>query len=91
MQASLVYWLKAAYRRNTPELASDASAAVDLRAVVRRLSRRWIKRFDDESLNLAQYFATNVQDRSDAMLRTILKKAGFSVEFAMTRKANDVM
>lgn len=91
MQASLVYWLKAAYRRNTPEMASDASPAVDLRAVTKRLSRRWLKRFDEESMSLAQYFATNAQDRSDAMLRSILKKSGFSVEFSMTREANDVM
>lgn len=91
MQASIVYWLKAAYRANAPEMAQDASPAAAMRAAMRKLSRRWQKRFDESSLDLARYFALNAQDRSDAMLKAILKKSGFSVEFKMTAEANDVM
>jgi len=91
MHASLLYWLKAAYRKNQPERAQDASPARDLQEVMRRLSRRWQKRFDEAAPMLANYFATNVQDRTDAMLKAALKHGGFSVQFSMTREMNDVM
>ncbi|MDB5777600.1 MAG: putative phage head morphosis protein [Herbaspirillum sp.] len=91
MQASLVYWLKAAYRANEPEMAQDASPATALRDAMRKLSRRWQKRFDEAAPDLARYFATNAADRSDSALRATLKRCGFAVEFKMTAAANDVM
>ena len=44
MQASLVYWLRAAYRANEPELAQDASPTMMLRRIMARLARRWQQR-----------------------------------------------
>lgn len=89
MADSVDYWLRAAYRANEPEMAQDASPARALTAVVARLRRRWQKRFDEAAPELAQYFATAAVDRSDRTLRAILKRAGFSVKFQMTRAAND--
>lgn len=91
MQASLVYWLKAAYRANEPEMAQDASPAAELRASMKRLTKRWQKKFDDAAPELAKYFATNASQRADSTLKAVLKKAGFSVEFKLTREANDVL
>lgn len=104
MHRSLLHWLRAAYRKNTPEMAADAppdasghepvrqqSPARSLEDVVRRLTRRWQTRFDQAAPELAAYFAKSSADRSDAALRSILRKAGVTVQFKLTRAANDVL
>jgi SPP1 gp7 family putative phage head morphogenesis protein len=89
MQTSLIYWIKAQWRSNTPLLAQDASPAMALRDAIAKLARRWLKQFDDGAPKLAEYFAGNVFSRSDAQLKRILRDAGFSVKFQMTREMND--
>ena len=91
MHASLVYWLRAAYRANTPELAQDQSPAMALREAMRKLARRWQRNFDRGADDLAGWFAMAAADRSDRALKEILRKAGFSVTFTMSAEANDVM
>lgn len=102
MQASIEYWLTASYRQNEPEMAQDApdagggfrlqqSPARALRAAVRRLARRWNKRFDDLSADMAKHFADDAMKHSDNALRSMLKKSGFAVEFKLTAEANDVL
>ena len=91
MQASLVYWITAEYRANPPELAQDESPASALRAAMRKLTRRWQRNFDRAAPKLADYFATAVAARSDTQLRIILREAGISVHWQMTRPANDVL
>ena len=91
MQRSICYWLTAQYRASPPLLAEDASPASELLASMRSLGRRWLKRFDEGAKRLGEYFATTVSKRSDATLKRILKDAGFSVKFKMTRPMNDVM
>lgn len=91
MAGSVAYWIKAAYNQNTPEIAQDESPAAALRNAVRRLARRWLSRFDTAAQELAEYFATAVSRRSDAALKSILKRGGFSVEWKMTRAQNDVL
>jgi len=90
MQASLVYWLRAKYRANAPEIAQDASPAMELRRTIRKLGRRWERNFDRASQELAAYFAQAAQDRTDAQLRDILRRGGFSVRFKATAAQNDV-
>ena len=91
MQASVLRDVTAAYRRKPPEMAADESPAAALRAAIRRLTRRWLKRFDEGAPKLAAWFAQAASKRSDTALRKILKDAGFSVEFKMTAAQNDVM
>jgi uncharacterized protein with gpF-like domain len=99
MHRSLIYWLTAQYRAKEPELATDmspldnggGSPAMSFRDLMRRLSNRWLMRFDRAAPKLAKYFATAAADRSDRALKSILKKGGFSVEFKMTREANDAL
>ena len=91
MQRSICYWLTAQYRATPPLLAADASPAADLIAKLRTLGSRWLARFEDGARKLGEYFATTVSKRSDAALKTILKDAGFSVKFRMTRPMQDVM
>lgn len=91
MSKSTDFWLKAAYRVNPPEMAADESPAMALREAVRRLALRWQKRFDAAAPELARYFATAARERSDKALQSILKRAGFAVEFKLTRSVNDVV
>lgn len=91
MQASTVYWLTASYRANEPRVAQDATPADALKASIRKLSSRWIKRFDGASIKLARYFGTAVEKRSSAALRKILQDAGLSVEFTLTPAMQDVL
>lgn len=91
MQKSLVHWLTAAYRANTPEMARDASPAMSLREAMRKLSSYWQKRFDDAAPELAEYFSKHSLRQVDGAMKAALKKAGFTVDFRLTREANDVM
>lgn len=90
MHRSVAYWVLAKYRANTPEIvAMDASPAMTLRVLMRKLSRRWLKRFDDLAPELATYFADLSTDRSDVALRQAMKRAGWTVKFRPTRAQND--
>lgn len=89
MQRSVEYWLRAAYRANTPEIAQDASPAVELRNAVRRLARRWQRNFDALAPKMASYFASTVNVRSEKALKAAMKKAGWTVEFKYTPAMND--
>ena len=91
MHASIIYWLRAAYRANAPEMAQDASPAATMRTTMRRIARRWEKNFDAGADDLAKWFAISAADRSDKALQATLRKAGFSVKFKMTAEANDVI
>lgn len=94
MNKSVLYWLRTAYDANRPEMANvaqDASPAVFLTQVLKRLARRWEDRFEAYAKKLARYFATEAKDRVDGTLKNILKKSGFAVEFKMTAATNDVM
>lgn len=95
MHASLVYWLKAGYRANppelAPELAQDASPAMTLRDLMNRLAHRWQRRFDDAAPLLARAFADSTLRCADNAFRAKLKDAGFAVEFHLSREANDAM
>jgi len=90
MHCSVIWWLRAAYRADTPVLAQDASPAHALSAAIRKLVRRWQKRFNAAAPQLARYFATDIMQRSDKHLHKILKDSGFTVEFKMTPAMRDV-
>jgi SPP1 gp7 family putative phage head morphogenesis protein len=90
MHRSIRRWVLAQYRRNSPEMAQDESPAAGLRNLLDRLGNAWQRRFDQAAPELADYFATAIKDRTDAALKGILKRAGLTVEFRMSRSVNDV-
>ncbi|CAB3889465.1 hypothetical protein LMG26788_03765 [Achromobacter pulmonis] len=90
MQRSLVYWLTAAYRRNVPEIAQDESPAMALTKMMRRLAKQWQRRFDEAAQPVASEFAETAMSAADVSLRNALRQKGFSVQFQLTRAANDV-
>jgi SPP1 gp7 family putative phage head morphogenesis protein len=91
MNKSVVYWLRAGYRANTPIMAQDRMPADELRDALLKLAKRWQQNFDEAAPALADYFAQSVASRSSGVLMAILKKAGFTVKFKMTRAMRDVM
>ena len=91
MQDSYVYWLRAQYREKPPRMAQDATPAKELERELRKLGIRWQKQFDKAAPKLAAYFAKAASQRSDAALRSILRKGGFSVKFTMTPAMRDVL
>ena len=91
MNRSFSYWIKAAYRADPPVMALDVTPAVQIRIATNKLSRRWQKRFDVASKELAKYFTTAMNKRSDKVLMAILKKGGWTVRFQMTPAMKDIM
>jgi SPP1 gp7 family putative phage head morphogenesis protein len=91
MQASVTYWICSAYKQNKPEMAQDASPAATLTAIMKKLARKWNKKFADAAPDFAKYFATAVKDRTDASLKAALKKSGFTVAFVVTKEINDIL
>lgn len=70
--------------------ASDSSAD-DIARVVEQLRRKWTTKFDEGADRLGDYFAQSVSKRTDAQLKKILRDAGISVKFKLTRAQRDVM
>lgn len=95
MNDSVQYWISSTYKKNEPVMATlaadESTPASQLRMAINKLARRWNKRFDEGAKKLAEYFSLAVSKRSDAALRKILREAGFTVEFHMTRAMRDVM
>lgn len=92
MNASILHWVKAEWRRNTPEttlLGEDETPAKSIQIAISRLGRRWLKRFDQLSDSLAEYFAKATRDRCDRALMADLRKAGFTVKFKMSPAMRD--
>lgn len=90
MGLSIRYWLEAAYKAYPPRIAMDAVPANELRDAMAKLSRQWLYRFDELANWIADYFAKDAADRSDAALAKALRDAGFTVKFQMTKEMRDV-
>ena len=92
MHDSVMYWITARYKANEPVIAADSVPATELQREVRRLARRWQKQFNVLASELAEYFAMDVSERTDANLRAILKRGGMTVKmFKMTDAQRDVL
>lgn len=91
MHASVLYWVQATFRANEPEIARDELPANALKRVLKTLSARWDKNFREAADRLAAHFARAAAARTDAQLRRILRQAGFTVAFKMTRAMRDIL
>lgn len=79
----------AQYQETPPAIAQDAVSARDLIELMRQLSRKWLARFDAAAPELAAWFATATALRSDTALKSILRRAGYTVRFKMTPAQTD--
>jgi SPP1 gp7 family putative phage head morphogenesis protein len=93
MAKSYARLLKAQYRETPPriaDLAMDRTPADMLADELKKLGKRWLKRFNQAAPKLANWFAKEVDDRSQRVLKKILRDAGISVRFTMTKEMRDV-
>lgn len=91
MSRSYTYFLKAQFRETPPVMAMDATPAKELQRELRKLGARWENRIDELAPKLAAWFALSANKRSDAALQKIMRDAGWTVRFKMTRAMRDVM
>lgn len=92
MHQSVQFWLRAAWRKDSPALAQDRRGAsrtplVNLKRVMDKLGLHWQNRFDKLADDLAKVFAQGATRHTDAAMMAALKKAGFTVKFSMSQKA----
>lgn len=95
MQRSVVWWLRAAYRKDeariVPDFAQDASPARGLQKVLTRLFRYWMRRWADEAVKIATDFVNKTQKRTTSSYEQAFKAAGFTVKMDPSRARNDVV
>ncbi len=91
MQRSYERWVRAAYRANPPAMAQDALPAAELERLLKKMGLYWSRRFEEAAPKLAAFFAQSVQRQSEAQLRSILKSAGITVKFKMTKQVRDIV
>lgn len=90
MDASVTYWVRVRYKNNEPLAMDEAMPSNALIRTIRALAKRWQKQFDLAAWDLADYFSGAVMKRTDAALAKILRDAGFSVKFKMTKPMLDI-
>lgn len=95
MNDSVVWWIRAEYRKQEPrilsDLAADASPAETLAQKLRKLSMRWKKTIEPETKKLAYWFIHQVETRAHSAMKSALKKIGMTVTYRPTRAERDVM
>lgn len=92
MHRSVLYWLRAQYRKTPPKMAMDDRApASSLARAIKELAKRWLQNFEDGAWALADYFTGAVHRQTDAALKKILRDAGFSVQFQITPEIADII
>ena len=91
MHKSVLYWLSAQWRKDTPVLAEDASPARELKRKMRQLAKRWLGALDGLSDELAAYFAQAVAERTDAQLKAVLLDHGMTVKFTLSAGQRDAL
>lgn len=92
MNESCSYWIRASYQANPPAMAMDDILPTNaLKRAIALLRKRWLRRFEKASKELATYFSLAAQDRTDKSLKSILRRGGFSVKFQQTQAMKDVV
>lgn len=83
--------IAAVWRSNPPEMAQDASTAMEAIEAVGRLSREWGKRFDAMADTWGRQFPREAAAHADRAFMAQLRKAGMTVRFSLTPAASEVM
>lgn len=94
MNKSVLYWLRASFKANEPEvtaLAQDALPATVLRKAVRKLARRWQRDFNTAAWDLGNWFGRRVYQRSTRTLHKILKQGGWTVDLKLSAAQRDIL
>ncbi len=71
--------------------ANDASPAVELTKVIKKLRKYFDTHFQELGEKVSKKFAARAKNGADVSLKSILKEEGFTVDFRMTRQLNDIL
>lgn len=91
MNRSVVYWLTAAYRKQQPRLAADASPAKELQERLKRLKKYWLEVFDKSAPTMAKRFAEKAIRQVDMTMTNQLKQRDFGIDFKLTDEARNAL
>lgn len=91
MQASLDYWLTAAYRDNPPGLAADEMPSTTMMRAVRELTARWQREFDRLAKRQGPAFIRKAGRYTDNAFADRMRAAGFTVRFRTTPALKDTI
>lgn len=90
MDASILYWLEAQYKKTPPALAMDAKLpSRAMQKKFKEIARQWQKRFDDAAPKIADAYLKGSFKATDSAMRAALKDAGISVQFKMSAAMRD--
>ena len=89
MNNSVNWWLGARYKENEKEIVAQDSAANDIEKELKDLMKRWSKRFDEAAKDIAKDFVKSATNHSTNNLKALLKKAGWTTNLKLSRKAQD--
>lgn len=89
IEASVIYWMQAAYRKAPPRLALDATPSERIAKELRELADRWIAKLEDEAPKVAEAYVKSMYDTSSQAFQQALKAAGWTVQFRMTPAVRD--
>lgn len=89
MNKSVMWWLGARYKDNEKEIIASDSAANDIEKELKDLMKRWSKRFDEAAEDIAKDFVKSATNHSTNNLKALLKKAGWTTNLKLSRKAQD--
>jgi len=91
MNRSVVWWLRAEYRREENRIAQDASPAAALGKRIQTLFRYWMRRWQNKLEDFARDFVHSTERKTRNSIKQALKDAGFTVRMDPARAENDVM
>ena len=92
MSDSYLYWLTATYKANPPSVFGiDSLPSNDAKKRLTELRNRWIKRFNEMALMIAEMHVQHVASITHRAVMNAFKDAGWVIEFKNTRAMQDVM
>lgn len=72
-----------------PVIGQDATPSNEIKRILDRLAKRWIKRFNDSAQTIADAYVKDMFKASDSAFRAALKDAGWTVQLKMTPAVRD--
>ena len=89
MNNSVNWWLGARYKENEKEIVASDSAASNIEKELKDLMKRWSKGFEEGAGDIAKDFVESGVGQSTINLKALLKKAGWTTNLKLSRKAQD--
>lgn len=93
MNRSMVYWLRAQWKRDTPSTrhAQDASPVRQLQSLLRKRGRLWRGKFREAAEAIAQELTGKTQRHVDRAIEAMLRENGLTVRFRMSKPMRQVV